>query len=80
MTVLMPKEDITKVTVKGDRGDFYLNHRRDQMVEISGTLKQDLADRFSQKRKQILLNKTLNKAIVCVSRFMSANSRLERVK
>lgn len=80
MSVLMPGEEITKVTAKGSRGDFYLNHRRDQMVEISGTVRGDLASRFSQKRTQVLLNRTLRKALVCVSRFASTAARLERVK
>jgi len=80
MVVLMPGERITKVTAKGDRGDFFLNGRRDEMMEISGTVRDNLDSRFSRKKRQILLNKMLRKAIVNVSRFASATSRLERVK
>lgn len=80
MTVLMPGERITKVTTKGDRGDFFLNGRRDEMMEVSGTVQDDLDSRFSRKKRQILYNRMLRKAIVNVSRFASATSRLERVK
>jgi hypothetical protein len=80
MSALMPKDEISRVSVTGDRGDFFLNNRRDEMVEISGTMRGDLSSRFSEKRQQVLLNETLRKAIVCVSRFVSATSRLERVK
>ena len=77
---LMPGERITKVAAIGQRGDFFLNDRRDQMLEISGTLTDDLDARFARKKRQILLNETLRKAVVNVSRFASATSRLERVK
>ena len=80
VTVLLPKDRITRVVQKGGRGDFYLNGRRDEMIEVSGTYKGDLNKRFSQKKAQILLNKSLRKAIVNVSRFEMPASRLERVK
>ena len=62
------------------RGDFYLNGRRDEMLEVSGTVRGSLDARFSKKREQILLNAVLRKALVSVSRFASATSRLERVR
>ena len=80
MALLMPGEKITKVAIKGDRGDFYLNGRRDEMLEVSGTVRGSLDARFSKKREQILLNAVLRKALVSVSRFASATSRLERVR
>ena len=78
--VLLPRDKITKVVPKGDRGDFYLNGTRDQMIEISGTLRGDLNRRFSEKKRQILLNRNLRRAIVNVSRFAEPASRLERVR
>jgi len=80
VTALLPRDQITKVVPKGGRGDFYLNGRRDQMIEISGTMEGDLSKRFSEKRQQILLNRRLTRAYVNVSRFATPASRLERVK
>lgn len=75
-----PADRITRVVQVGGRGDFYLNGRRDQMIEISGTLTGSLEALFSRKHTQILLNSELTKAIVGVTRFASPASRLERVR
>lgn len=80
VTALLPDDRITKVVPKGERGDFYLNDSRDEMIEISGTIRRDLGKLFSEKKQQILLNKGLRRALVSVSRFSDASSRLERVK
>lgn len=76
----LPFDRITRVVQVGGRGDFYLNGRRDQMIEISGTQSGSLDTLFSRKRAQILLNSKLTKAMVSVTRFESPASRLERVR
>jgi len=78
--ILLPTDEITKVVPLGGRGDYYLNGRRDEMIEMSGTLKGDLNARFFEKRAQILKNNRLIRAFVCVVRFDSAEARLERVR
>jgi hypothetical protein len=78
--VLLPTDKITKVVPKGGRGDFYLNGRRDHMIEISGTIERDLHRLFNEKKRQILLNPALSRAMVNVSRFATPASRLERVR
>jgi len=80
VTVLMPNDTISKVVQKGGRGDFYLNGRADEMIEISGTLQGPLDSLFNKKRTQVLLNEQLTRAIVSVTGFERPRSRLERVK
>ena len=80
VSVLLPDDAVTDVVQVGGRGDFELNGRQDQMIEISGVTKELIEDRFSQKKKQILLNKRLTRAIVSVTGFDPPLSRLERVK
>jgi hypothetical protein len=76
----LPEDRITRVVPRGDRGDFYLNGRRDEMIEIAGTVSRDLNRLFNEKKTQVLLNTSLTKALVNVSRFGMPASRLERVK
>ena len=52
--LLLPNDRITRVVQIGGRGDFYLNGRRDQMIEISGTVRGNLNERFQTKREQVL--------------------------
>jgi len=79
LSVLMPSETVTKVVQLGGRGDYYLNGSFDQMIEISGVREGSIGKRFAEKKKQILLNKSLTKAIVCVVGFVPPTGRLERV-
>ena len=80
ITVLLPEEQVTRVVQVGGRGDYYLNHDRHEMIEISGVKKGDISARFSQKRKQILKNAELRKALVSVTGFAPPTARLERVR
>lgn len=80
VATLLPRDRITRVVQVGGRGDFYLNGRRDQMIEVSGTRTGSLDVVFLRKRSQILLNRALTKAIVSVTRFEAPASRLERVR
>jgi hypothetical protein len=64
----------------GGRGDYYLNRRRDEMIEVSGVGKGDLAKRFAGKTKQVLANAALTRAFVCIIGFDPAAARLERVR
>ena len=77
---LLPTDGITRVVPVGGRGDYYLNGRRDEMIEVSGTLKGDLDARFREKRTQILKNDRLIRALVCVVAFDPPQARLERVR
>ena len=81
MTIFLPEDTITRVGQLGDRGDFFLNGHRSEMIEISGTRSGPLNRRFDEKCAQILLNKSLTKAWVCVSQFSTPpRCRLERVR
>jgi hypothetical protein len=77
---LLPQNKITRIVPPGGRGDYYLNGRRDEMIEVSGTLKGDLNALFRKKREQILDNPHLVRAFVCVVRFDTAEVRLEPVR
>ena len=77
--VLLPDVQITRVVRTGGRGDYYLNGRRDKMIEVSGTIEGSLTRRFTEKEKQILQNKRLTKAYVSVTRFAEPASILMRV-
>lgn len=77
---LLPDEQITRVVTPGGKGDYYLNGRRDEMIEVSGTMKRSLAGLFTEKKGQILQNKRLTKAYVSVTRFAPLASKLERVR
>ena len=78
--LLLPDEQITRVVATGGKGDYYLNGRRDEMIEVSGTIEDSLAGRFTEKKDQILQNMRLTKAYVSVTRFARLASRLERVR
>jgi hypothetical protein len=80
ITVLLPEEQVTRVVQVGGRGDYYLNQSRQEMIEISGVKEGDISARFSQKRKQILKNQELRKALVSVTGFAPSAARLERVR
>jgi hypothetical protein len=78
--LLLPKDKITKIVPIGGRGDYYLNGRRDEMIEVSGTIKASLDGLFKLKSGQVLKNTALVRAFVFVARFDSAEARLERVR
>lgn len=80
VSVLLPDDKVTRVVQIGGRGDYYLNDRRDEMIEISGVAKGAIGDRFSRKRKQVLLNTELTRAYVSVTGFSPPVSRFERVR
>jgi hypothetical protein len=80
VAVLSPDDEITEVVQVGGRGDYYLNRRRDEMIEVSGVGKGDLTERFAGKTKQVLANAALTRAFVCIIGFDPAAARLERVR
>ncbi len=80
VSVLLPKDAVTRVVPLGGRGDYYLNGRRDEMIEISGVAKGAIGGRFAAKRKQVLLNADLTRAYVSVTGFSPPESRFERVR
>lgn len=77
---LLPEEKIVRIVLPGGRGDYYLNWKDDEMVEVSGTVEGNLDARFAEKTRQILKNKGLRRAFVSVTSFSEATSILERVK
>lgn len=80
VSALLPHDRVSSVVQTGGRGDFYLNGRHSEMIEISGTLEQDVDRRFEEKRAQVLQNTRLVRAFVCVTSFGERIARLERVK
>ena len=77
---LLPGDKITRIVPLGGKGDYYLNGRRDEMIEVSGTVKGDLQARFEKKSRQILANERLTRAFVSVTRFAPGGSILGRVR
>lgn len=79
-SLLLPDDAITRVVSLGGRGDFYLNGRRDEMIEIAGIKTGSVTALFGRKKKQILENQKLVRAFVCVVSFETAAMRFERVR
>ena len=77
---LLPEEQIAWIAPPGGKGDYYLNWKYHEMIEVSGTVEGNLVSRFTEKKKQILSNARVNKAFVSVTCFSEATSILERVR
>ncbi len=80
MSLLLPQETISRVAQIGDRGDYFLNSRRSEMIEVGGTRSGRLTTLFGEKRRQVLARKSLTKAYVSVTCFDEVASILERVR
>jgi hypothetical protein len=64
---------ITEVTQRGDKADFWLNDRQ-WLLEVSGQESGDLATLRDQKRDQLLANPFEKPGFVCVSNFQQRKS------
>ena len=79
VSVMLPEDRITRVAQIGERGDYYLNGRMDEMIEVSGVKEGGIDQRFEAKREQILKNRRLTRAFVSVIGFDPLIARFERV-
>jgi hypothetical protein len=67
MSNIEPGTLFTRVAAIGTRHDYYLNQRRDEMIEIAGRWEGGMPGLFDEKSEQSDLNSTLRKRWVSVT-------------
>lgn len=75
VTADCPKAQITEVTQRGDKADFWLNDGQ-WLLEVSGQESGDLIALRDKKRDQLLANPFERSGFVCVSNFQQRKTYL----